>query len=212
MLADMPFVDGKVADPEFMQGAPYEPPINVFVRGDDLADAAARHQRDPGEGPAAPGRRRHQQQPRVSGQPEVVARINRSLAADLGFSVGSVASQLRGMVEGIVPTRLRDGDREHDIRVRLAPEYRNDPAAVLRDAALFARRRRRCARATSSQFAPAVGPSNIDREQRRRQAKIGIDLAPRLRARRRHRGGREGRGVGIRCRRSSNGASPATSR
>ncbi len=28
------------------------------------------------------------------------------------------------------------------------------------------------------EFAPAVGPSNIDREQRRKQAKIGIDLAP----------------------------------
>ena len=28
------------------------------------------------------------------------------------------------------------------------------------------------------QFAPAVGPSNIDREQRRQQAKIGVDLAP----------------------------------
>ena len=36
LLDQMPFVDGKVADPEFMQGAPYEPPINVFVRGDDL--------------------------------------------------------------------------------------------------------------------------------------------------------------------------------
>ena len=68
----------------------------------------------------------------VSGQPEVVARINRSIAADLGFSVGSIASQLRGMVEGVVPTRLRETDREHDIRVRLAPEYRNDPGAVLR--------------------------------------------------------------------------------
>ena len=114
----------------------------------------------------------------VSGQPEVVARINRSLAADLGFSVGSIASQLRGMVEGIVPTRLRDGDREHDIRVRLAPEYRNDPDGGA------ARRRSihpaapRCARAMSSSSRPAVGPSNIDREQRRKQAKIGIDLAP----------------------------------
>src|SRR5689334_13670362 len=36
MLAEIPFGDGKVADPEFMQGAPYEPPSNVFVRGDDL--------------------------------------------------------------------------------------------------------------------------------------------------------------------------------
>ena len=89
------------------------------------------HERDPGQGPPDPGRRGREEQSR-SGQPEVVARINRDLAADLGFSVGSIASQLRGMVEGIVPTRLRDGDREHDIRVRLAPEFRNDPAAVLR--------------------------------------------------------------------------------
>src|SRR4029450_6597592 len=37
-LTMIPFVDGKVADPEFMQGAPYEPPINVFVRGDDLGE------------------------------------------------------------------------------------------------------------------------------------------------------------------------------
>lgn len=57
-----------------------------------------------------------------SGQPEgMVAHVNRSLAADMGFEVASVASQLRGMVEGIVPTKLRDGEEEFDIRVRLAP-------------------------------------------------------------------------------------------
>ena len=113
----------------------------------------------------------------VSGQPEVVARVNRSLAADLGFSVGSVATQLRGMVEGIVPTRLRDGDREHDIRVRLAPEYRNDPAAILRTP-LYSPGGAAIRTGDVVAFAPAVGPSNIDREQRRKQAKIGIDLAP----------------------------------
>ena len=43
-----------------------------------------------------------------------------------------MAAQLRGMVEGIVPTKLRAGDKEHDIRVRLAPEFRNDSTAVLR--------------------------------------------------------------------------------
>ena len=67
-----------------------------------------------------------------SGQPEMVARVNRELAADLGFDVGSVAMQLRGMVEGIVPTRLREGDKEYDIRVRLAPEFRNDFEAIAR--------------------------------------------------------------------------------
>jgi HAE1 family hydrophobic/amphiphilic exporter-1 len=174
-LATMPFVDAKVADPEFMQGAPYEPPINVFVRGDDLAqlqritsEIEAKVRQVPGAVDISTNLE--------SGQPEVVARVDRSLAADLGFSVGSIGSQLRGMVEGIVPTKLRDGDREFDIRVRLAPEYRNDPAAVLRTP-LYSPGGAAVRAGDVARFAPAVGPSNIDREQRRRQAKIGVDLA-----------------------------------
>jgi HAE1 family hydrophobic/amphiphilic exporter-1 len=82
------------------------------------------------------------------------------------------------MVEGIVPTRLRDGDREHDIRVRLAPEYRNNPDAVLQTP-LYSPGGAAVRTSDVVQFGPEVGPSNIDREQRRKQAKIGIDLAPR---------------------------------
>ena len=175
-LGEVAFVDGKVADPEFMQGVPYEPPINVFVRGDDLVtlqritrEIEAKVRQIPGTVDISSNLE--------TGQPEVVARINRSLAADLGFSVGSVAGQLRGMVEGLVPTRLRDGDREHDIRVRLAPEYRNDPDAILRTP-LYSPTGAAVRASDIVAFAPAVGPSNIDREQRRRQAKVGIDLAP----------------------------------
>jgi hydrophobe/amphiphile efflux-1 (HAE1) family protein len=175
-LAVMPFVDGKVADPEFMQGTPYEPPINVYVRGDDLvalqrvaSEIEARVRRIPGAVDVSTNLE--------SGQPEVVARVNRAIAADLGFSVGSIAGQLRGMVEGIVPSKLRDGDREHDIRVRLAPESRNDPAAILRTP-LYSLSGAVVRTGDVVQFTPAVGPSTIDREQRRRQAKIGIDLAP----------------------------------
>src|SRR5688572_2108169 len=176
LLAGMAFVDGKVADPEFMQGAPYEPPINVFVRGDDLAtlqrvarEIETKVRQIPGAVDISSNLE--------SGQPEVVARVNRSLAADLGFSVAAIAAQLRGMVEGIVPSRLRDGDREHDIRVRLAPEYRNDPVAVLRTP-LYSPAGAAVRTSDIVAFAPEVGPSNIDREQRRRQARIGIDLAP----------------------------------
>ena len=176
ILADVPFVDGKVADPEFMQGVPYEPPINVFVRGDDLValQRVANEIQDTVR--AIPGTV-DVSSSLVSGSPEVVARINRSLAADLGFSVGGIAAQIRGMVEGIVPTRLRDGDREHDIRVRLAPEYRNDPEAVLRTP-LYSPQGAAVRTGDVVVFAPGVGPSNIDREQRRKQAKIGVDLAP----------------------------------
>ena len=73
------------------------------------------------------------------GQPEMVARVNREMAADLGFDVSSVALQLRSMIEGVVPTRLREGDKEYDIRVRLAPEFRNDFEAIAR-APLYAPR------------------------------------------------------------------------
>ena len=174
-LEEMPFVDALVADPEFMQGAPYQPPINVFVRGDDLQalqritnEIENRIRQIPGAVDVKSNLE--------SGQPEVVARVHRALAADLGFSVGSVAMQLRGMVEGIVPTKLRDGDREHDIRVRLAPEFRNDTAAILRTP-LYSPNGAAVRAGDVVEFAPAVGPSNIDREQRRRQAKIGVDLA-----------------------------------
>lgn len=174
-LASMPFVDAKVADPEFMQGAPYEPPINVFVRGDDLAELQrisneieARVRQIPGAVDIDTNLE--------SGQPEVVAQVDRSRAADLGFNTGSIGLQLRGMVEGVVPTKLRDADREYDIRVRLAPEYRNDPDAILRTP-LYSPTGAVVRAGDVARFAPAVGPSNIDREQRRRQAKIGIDLA-----------------------------------
>ena len=190
LLADMAFVDGRVGDPEFMQGAPYEPPINVFIRGDDLAAlqrVASEVQAKVSQIPGAVDISSNLE----SGQPEVVARVNRSIAADLGFSVGTIATQLRGMVEGIVPTRLRDGDREHDIRVRLAPEYRNDPVAVLRTPLVLSERRGRAhqrrrgvlARGRTEQHRPRTAPpAGQDRHRPR----------ARLRARRRDCRGAEG--------------------
>ena len=108
----------------------------------------------------------------------MVANVNRELAADLGFDVGSVAMQLRGMVEGIVPTRLREEDKEYDIRVRLAPEFRNDFEAIARTP-LYAQGGAVVRARDIVRFEPEVGPTSIDREARRRQAKIGIELADR---------------------------------
>src|SRR6185436_5249949 len=124
-LAAMPFVQTKVADPEFMQGTPYQPPIMIFVRGDDLAELQRVSAEIERRVRAIPGTT-DVDSDLEGGQPEIVARVNRDLAADLGFSVAGVASQLRGMVEGVVPSKLRQADKEFDIRVRLAPEFRND--------------------------------------------------------------------------------------
>jgi outer membrane protein TolC len=176
-LAEVRLTKSIVADPEFMQGAPNEAPLNVYLRGDDIAELqrlsdeiVARIRLVPGAVDV--------DSTLESGQPEMVARVNRELAADLGFDLSSVALQLRGMVEGVVPTRLREGDKEYDIRVRLAPEYRNDFQAIAR-APLYSPRGSLVRTSDIVAMEPGVGPTNIEREQRRRQAKIGIELTDR---------------------------------
>ncbi len=176
-LATVPLVKSVVTDPEFMQGAPSQAPISVFVRGDDMTElqrlsdeVVAKIRQVPGTVDV--------DSTLEGGQPEMVARVNRELSADLGFDVGSVALQLRGMVEGVVPTKLREGDKEYDIRVRLAPEHRNDFSSLAR-APLYSPRGALVRTSDIATMEPAVGPTNIEREQRRRQAKIDIELSDR---------------------------------
>ena len=176
-LKAIPLLKMTVADPEFMQGAPSEAPLNVFVRGDDMVALQRLNEEIVAKVKAVPGAV-DVDSSLETGQPEMAARINRELAADLGFDVGTVAMQLRGMVEGIVPTRLREDDKEYDIRVRLAPEFRNDFEAIARTP-LYSQTGAVVRTRDIVRLEPEVGPASIDREQRVRQAKIGIELADR---------------------------------
>src|SRR5215218_7688867 len=165
-LRRIPFIEAKVAGPPMLQGTPYQPPINLYVRGDDMGqlqrvndELLARLKNVPGAVDVASSL--------VTGKPEMVARVNRDLAADLGFTMGSVSGQLRGMVEGVVATKLRDGDRQHDVRVRLAPEVRNDFAAIGRTP-LYSPSGAVVRTGDIVSMQPELGPSSISREQRRR--------------------------------------------
>ena len=102
-----------VTDPEFMQGAPTEAPLSVFLRGDDIDELQRLSDEIVAKIRQVPGTV-DVDSTLESGQPEMVARVNREMAADLGFDVGSVAMQLRGMVEGVVAdaaARRRQGIR-----------------------------------------------------------------------------------------------------
>ena len=176
-LKAIPLLKMTVADPEFMQGAPSEAPLNVFVRGDDLPELQRLNEEIVAKVKAVPGAI-DVDSSLETGQPEMAARVNRELAADLGFDVGTVAMQLRGMVEGIVPTRLREDDKEYDIRVRLAPEFRNDFEAIARTP-LYSPTGAVVRARDIVRLEPEVGPASIDREQRVRQAKISIELTDR---------------------------------
>jgi hydrophobic/amphiphilic exporter-1 (mainly G- bacteria), HAE1 family len=176
-MAGVPLVKTVVADPEFMQGAPAQAPISVYLRGDDMEalqrlsdELVARIREVPGTVDV--------DSTLESGQPEMAVRVNRERAADLGFDVGSVAGQLRAMVEGVVPTKLRVSDKQYDIRVRLLPEYRNDFEAIAR-APLYSPTGTLVRASDIATLEPGVGPTTIEREQRRRQAKIDIELSDR---------------------------------
>jgi HAE1 family hydrophobic/amphiphilic exporter-1 len=176
-LKQVPLLKMTVADPEFMQGAPTQAPLSVFLRGDDMAELQRLNEEVMQKVRAVPGAV-DVDSTLESGQPEMVAEVNRELAADLGFDVGSVAMQLRGMVEGIVPTRLREDDKEYDIRVRLAPEFRNDFEAIARTP-LYSPTGAVVRARDIVRLDPEVGPAAIEREARRRQAKINIELSER---------------------------------
>ena len=176
-LKQIPLLKMTVADPEFMQGAPTQAPLSVFLRGDDMAELQRLNEEVVQKVKAVPGAV-DVDSTLETGQPEMVADVNRSVAADLGFDVGTVAMQLRGMVEGIVPTRLREDDKEYDIRVRLAPEFRNDFEAIARTP-LYSPTGSVVRTRDIVRLQPEVGPAAIEREARRRQAKINIELSDR---------------------------------
>src|SRR5687767_6755316 len=176
-LQQIPLLKMTVADPEFMQGAPTQAPLSVYLRGDDMADLQRINEEALQKVKAVPGAV-DVDSTLETGQPEMVAAVNRELAADLGYDVGSVAMQLRGMVEGIVPTRLREDDKEYDIRVRLAPEFRNDFESIARTP-LYSPTGAVVRARDIVRLQPEVGPAAIEREARRRQAKINIELSDR---------------------------------
>jgi multidrug efflux pump subunit AcrB len=64
------------------------------------------------------------------GVPELRVDIDRAMAADRGIPSGMVGITARSLVEGQLVGTMRDGKAEADIRVRAAPRYAQDAAAI----------------------------------------------------------------------------------
>jgi len=64
-------------------------------------------------------------------KPTVAVQVRREAASDLGLSVGSITQTLRGLVAGqtVGDWRAPD-DQSYEVKVRLAPDERNDPAQL----------------------------------------------------------------------------------
>jgi multidrug efflux pump subunit AcrB len=106
-----------------------EEDISIRVRGPDLdtladiGDTLVRHLRD------HPGLRnaRHSAEER---RLEFAVRLDRTRAAQLGVDVEQVGRALRIALDGLVIGDYLEGDRSHDLRVRLPPDSVDSPAAL----------------------------------------------------------------------------------
>ncbi|MBD3170781.1 MAG: MMPL family transporter [candidate division Zixibacteria bacterium] len=60
------------------------------------------------------------------GKVEYQVEVDRRAASDLGLDVGTIAMNLRSMIEGDEVSKFREGDEEYDIRVKISEENITD--------------------------------------------------------------------------------------
>jgi HAE1 family hydrophobic/amphiphilic exporter-1 len=65
-----------------------------------------------------------------AGNPEIQVVFDRARLASLGLDMGVLSETLRSRVQGVVPTRFKEEDRQIDIRIRNQEDYRASVADV----------------------------------------------------------------------------------
>ena len=110
------------------------------------------------------------------GKPELQVEVDRDEAARAGLPAGAVGLQVRLATQGEVAGKLREGRREAEIRVRLAGEDREGPAALAR--LWIATPKGPVALGQLARLRSALGPSVIEHEQRERQISVWAQIAP----------------------------------
>ena len=151
-------------------------PISLSIQGPDLAelqrltnDLESRLRRIPGlldlDSSMKPNK------------PVVRVDVRRDAAADAGLSVGSITSTLRALIAGDTVGQWQAGnDQTHDIKVRLAPDKRDDPNDLLRLGLVTGAQPDGSPRLVRlSQVAdirPGVGPNQINRRDLSREVEF----------------------------------------
>jgi hydrophobe/amphiphile efflux-1 (HAE1) family protein len=113
----------------------------------------------------------------VTGNPELVAHVNRRKAADLGVNVADVALSSQLLIGGLKVSRYEEAGREYDILVRANEEFRNN-AEALSQLTVPSARGAAIPLTDVVDLQRAEGPSKIDRYARQRQVTFLANTAP----------------------------------
>lgn len=107
------------------------------------------------------------------GKPEIGVYIDRKRASDLGVSVDEAARSLRIAYEGDdrITQPFREGDELYQVRLRVAPEFRNDPT-ILGRIYVPSTKGGNVRLDNLIKTAERTGPSQIERYNRQRQVTL----------------------------------------
>jgi HAE1 family hydrophobic/amphiphilic exporter-1 len=112
-----------------------------------------------------------------AGKPELGVETDRERAAALGVSVEDVARSLRTVYEGDdrVTQPFREGDELYEVRLRIAPEFRTDPA-VINNLYVPSSRGQNVPLSNLVKVSERTGPAQIERYNRQRQLTLLANL------------------------------------
>ncbi|MFI5307261.1 MAG: efflux RND transporter permease subunit [Polyangiales bacterium] len=173
ITAALPSAKVAVTDVQMIEGAGFQAPIMLNLRGESFATLETLAQQVMGALRSIPGVADVDMR-YTPGRSELRVAIDRQRAADQGLSVAQVAASMRTAVEGDDSARLRLGDDEVPIRVRLSERDRTSTADLLR--VTLSSQKGAVSLADIAHFEPGVGPQLIQREDRMRQ--ISVWAAP----------------------------------
>jgi HAE1 family hydrophobic/amphiphilic exporter-1 len=114
-----------------------------------------------------------------SGKPQVAVHIDRDRAADLGVSVAAIAQTINVLVGGDDVTTFQSGGDQFDVRVRLSPEDRDQPADIGRLLVLN-RRGQPIELSNLIDVEEGTGAVEINRRNRLREVQVQANLTPDL--------------------------------
>jgi len=111
--------------------------------------------------------------------PELRVVVDRRRAADLGLDVGEVGRTVRTAVGGSVATRLTEGDREFDVRVRFDPAKVRD-ASEMASLPLFPRSGAALRLRDVADVREGAAAQSIQRENQNRLVTVGASVLPQV--------------------------------
>ncbi|MBL8605015.1 MAG: efflux RND transporter permease subunit [Myxococcales bacterium] len=114
----------------------------------------------------------------VTGKPELVVRIRRARAADLGVSAFDIANTLRMLVGGLQVSTFNEGSEQFEVWVRATPQARSQMASIENVSVPTNVPGRTVLLRDVTETRESTGPSSIQRLGRQRMVTIYCNIVP----------------------------------